>query len=151
MKVVIDESTYRPRTQRVTCWPLSRHFSGFGSFFLHLIKAKFSDWHLSPMCFEEAINTADVGIGSPAALTALSIPRIFDRLLLLIQYTTQKKEEKNRNLIYLHSLCLVSEKMSKCRYLFLSLSVVERKLSAASRKNRGNESGSVGGPWRKVR
>lgn len=64
---------YRERTHRVTWWPLSRHFSGLGSFCLHWRYATFSDRHLIAMCFEEDISTADVGIGSPAASTALAI------------------------------------------------------------------------------
>ena len=66
-----ERETYRPRTQRVTCWPLSRHFSGLGSFFLHLRNSKFSASHLNPMCLDAAISTADVGIGSPLGSAAL--------------------------------------------------------------------------------
>lgn len=65
--------TYKERTQRVTWRPWSRHFSGLASFFLHLRKATFSSWHLNWMCFAAAVSTADVGIGSPAASTALAI------------------------------------------------------------------------------
>ena len=55
----------------MTCWPLSRHFSGFGSFFLHLRNSTFSEKHLVPICFDAAVSTADVGIGFPVAPTAL--------------------------------------------------------------------------------
>lgn len=61
--------TYRFRTQEVTCWPLSRHFSGLGSFFLQLMKAKFSSQHLVEMCLEEAMSTEEVGMGPATAST----------------------------------------------------------------------------------
>lgn len=77
----------------MTCWPLSRHFSGLGSFFLHLRKATFSAWHLSPMCFDDAVSTADVGIGSPAASTALAISSSDQSLR-----TPRKKKKRRRKL-----------------------------------------------------
>lgn len=67
------KNTYRPKTQRVTWRPLSRHFSGFGSLFLHFKNSTFSRWHLVPMCLCDAISTADVGIWSSAASTPLPI------------------------------------------------------------------------------
>lgn len=73
VKSAKTRNTHRPRTQRVTSRPLSRQFSGFWSFFLHFRNSKFSEWHLIPMCFDDAINTADVGIGFPEASTALAI------------------------------------------------------------------------------
>lgn len=57
----------------MTCWPFWRHFSGFGSSFLHLRYATFSFRHLISMCFDADISTADVGIGFPTASTALDI------------------------------------------------------------------------------
>lgn len=68
-----DIYTYNPRTHRVTCWPLSRHFSGLASLFLHLRNATLASRHLLAICFDAAIKTADVGIGSPAASTVLAI------------------------------------------------------------------------------
>lgn len=81
--IISKKKTHRPRTQRVTSRPLSRHFSGFGSFFLHFRNSTFSVWHLIPMCLDDAINTADVGIGFPAASTALAISNSIAQLLIL--------------------------------------------------------------------
>lgn len=66
-------NSYKLSTQRVTSRPLSRHFSGFGSFFLHLRNSTFSEWHALAMCFDDAISTAEVGIGFPEASTELDI------------------------------------------------------------------------------
>lgn len=68
--------TYRLRTQRVTWRPFSRHFSGLGSFFLQLRKATFSGRHRTAMCFDAAISTDDVGIGSPEASTGVLLADI---------------------------------------------------------------------------
>lgn len=67
------KKTYKPRTQRVTWRPLSRHFSGLGSFCLHFKNSTFSCWHLNPMCLDDAVSTADDGIGSPLGSTAVAI------------------------------------------------------------------------------
>uniref|UniRef100_A0A0E0KCH0 Uncharacterized protein n=1 Tax=Oryza punctata TaxID=4537 RepID=A0A0E0KCH0_ORYPU len=63
------EATHRSKTQRLTWRPFSRHFCGLGSFFLQLRKATFSGLHRTAMCFDAAISTDEVGIGSPDAST----------------------------------------------------------------------------------
>jgi hypothetical protein len=68
--------THRLRTQRVTWRPFSRHFSGLGSFFLQLRKATFSGRHRTAMCFDAAISTDEVGIGSPEASTGVLLADI---------------------------------------------------------------------------
>lgn len=71
MRDEIQGDTHRLTTQAVTWRPLSRHFSGLASFFLQVMKAMFSERHLTAICFDAAINTDEVGIGSPAASTLL--------------------------------------------------------------------------------
>lgn len=68
--------THRLRTQLVTWRPFSRHFSGLGSFFLQLRKATFSGRHRTAMCFDAAISTDEVGIGSPEASTGVLLADI---------------------------------------------------------------------------
>lgn len=79
----------------MTSRPLSRHFSGLGSFFLQLMKAAFSARQAAPMCFHDAISTADVGIGSPAGST--TAPLLLAILLTLpTPYPMKKKDAKIR-------------------------------------------------------
>lgn len=60
----------------MTWRPFSRHFSGLGSFFLQLRKATFSGRHRTAMCFDAAISTDEVGIGSPEASTGVLLADI---------------------------------------------------------------------------
>lgn len=102
VKSAKTRKTHRPRTQRVTSRPLSRQFSGFWSFFLHFRNSKFSEWHLIPMCFDDAINTAEVGIGFPEASTALAMgsSNLFKaekgkgKLISLVPFGSRENERK---------------------------------------------------------
>lgn len=107
----ITEFAHRPSTQRVTSRPVSRHFSGLGSFLLHLRNATFSEWHLVPMCFDDAISTDDVGIGCPDESKWPAISTMHHKSVKHMQISIIHQED------YTYTICEQVEKWTEMTLL----------------------------------